>query len=141
MSIHYINLNPYQIQLSGSKNFKRVMAENYKLIKESTLSPLAPTNSDRGGKCKCSHTYNRLDDMISPPIFLKRNLKVMRKFREFHERGPGQGSGRPDRLENTMELHIAPTLNTIVYQSRREDILVHPRSSRKSKLNIKDRIK
>lgn len=76
MSIHYLNLNPFQMQLS---NFRSVMRDNYKSLKESTMLASVPSVV-QDEECDC--LPNKIsEDLTQPPVFLMRNLKRMQKFR------------------------------------------------------------
>ena len=70
---------------------------------------------------------NRLEDQSSPPIFLKRNLKAMRKVRS---------KDVVKQVQNAMEMHVLPSLGSIVYNQEQEDVYVHPGRERKTKLEV-----
>ena len=54
--------------------------DNYELTKNLVVEPVPPV--DEQNNCEnCKNSYNTLGDGSSPPIFLKRNLKRMKKFR------------------------------------------------------------
>ena len=79
------------------------MSDNFKTIKENTIGAYArPVADDGADQSDCAAIANRLEDQISPPIFLKRNLKVMRKIRD---------KDIIKQVRNTMEMHVVPSLN------------------------------
>jgi hypothetical protein len=80
MAIHYLNLNPYQIQTQGYKNYRKIMSENYELLQQSTIGALPSAGSTAEQTCGCK--INQIGDKSQPPIFLKRNLKQMMKLRD-----------------------------------------------------------
>ena len=57
MSIHMVNLNPFQIQFVGSK--KRALTENYETIYNHTYEPIISEQS-KAVKCKCLDHCNKL---------------------------------------------------------------------------------
>jgi len=80
------------------------MADNYRSLKEFTLgsyqeasllNPADPNNSTSQEERATKQTTNRLEDHASPPIFLKRNLKAMRKAR---------GADLSKHIQNSMEM-------------------------------------
>lgn len=56
------------------------MSENYELLQQSTVGALPSADSASGQTCGCK--VNQIGDKSQPPIFLRRNLKQMMKFRE-----------------------------------------------------------
>ena len=62
-------------------NYRKLMGESYDHMMETLLEPV-PTFEPNCEGCKTNNSYNRLTSFVSPPIYLKRNLKLMRKYRE-----------------------------------------------------------
>ena len=108
LSIHFVNLNPYHIQTSGSANFKKQMQETYDILRSHTFEPISVSPQ------KCC-TLNKLSN-DDPPIFLQR------KRREAKQISKSYG----------LNHRITPVLGTIIYDEKTEDIL----QVRKSKLNV-----
>ena len=83
-----------------------MLQDNYEVLKNCVVEPLPPV----GGKNKCGEckdSYNKLGDGISPPIFLKRNLKRMQKHRD----------GKTQYLQsNGIQQRVLPFINQIVYE-------------------------
>jgi hypothetical protein len=73
MSIHFVNLNPLQIQTSGIKNFRKLMSDNFVSMRIHTVLPLPRNPLLKDGNL---NMFNQLDkeSNVSPPIFLKKNL-------------------------------------------------------------------
>lgn len=115
------------------------MTDNFKTIKDNTIGsyaeplPRAPAHVADPQELQAQEDQeslniaNRLEDQSSPPIFLKRNLKAMRKVR---------GKDVVKQVQNAMEMHVLPSLNSIVYNQEQEDVYVHPRWERKTKLEV-----
>ena len=115
------------------------MTDNFKTIKDNTIGsyaePLPPPPARVADPQELQaqedqvslNIANRLEDQSSPPIFLKRNLKAMRKVR---------GKDVVKQVQNAMEMHVLPSLNSIVYNQEQEDVYVHPRRERKTKLEV-----
>jgi hypothetical protein len=86
------------------------MSENYDIIKNHTTEPLAPTNfeDDSSPNCNgCSSRFNKLDKegIVSPPIFLKRNLKPMTRKRD----------AKAFSKKNGLTHRILPAMGNIVF--------------------------
>lgn len=154
LTIHFLQLNPYMlpIQTSSSKNFKRIMQENFDLLYETIIQPCPSAFSDN---CHCHKHYNSIRDPVdnlldptdhsssidyskrlNPPIFLKRSMKVMRKVREkdCFERGGGS-SGVSQVCVNGLVHRIIPNFNQLAYDKQGEDVLI---TKRKSKLKVSE---
>jgi len=92
------------------------MCESFEFINE-TILEAAPTQ-------------NRIPDGISPPVFLKRNLKTMRKFRDKHDLHQFNG----------LTVRPLPILNALNYENGTEDFMV-VKNVRKTRLGIKEEFK
>ena len=66
---------------------------------------------------------------LNPPIFLKRNMKIMRKIRECQDAREG------DVRVNGLVQRIVPHLNQIAFDKEGEDVFI---KTRKSKLKINE---
>jgi len=66
---------------------------------------------------------------LNPPIFLKRNIKVMRKIRDSKQAREG------DVRSNGLVQRIVPHLNQIAFDKEGEDVYV---KTRKSKLKANE---
>lgn len=108
MAIHYLNLNPYQIQTQGYKNYRKIMSENYELLQQSTVGALPSADSASAQPCGCK--VNQIGDKSQPPIFLRRNLKQMMKFRE------RQSIASNSMVSNGLSQRILPHINSIAYE-------------------------
>lgn len=109
MAIHYLNLNPYQIQTQGYKCYRRVMSENYELLKQSTVGALPSAETELQAPACCCEV-NRVGDACQPPVFLKRNLKQMMKFRE------RKSMWKSSSTTNGLSQRILPHINSIAYE-------------------------
>ena len=92
------------------------MCESFDFINETVL--------------EAAPTQNRIPDGISPPVFLKRNLKTMRKVR-----------GKQDMHQsNGLTVRPLPILNSLNFENGTEDFMFIKRM-RKTRLSIKDQFK
>lgn len=92
------------------------MCESFDFINETVL--------------EAATTQNRIPDGISPPVFLKRNLKIMRKFR--HKEDLHQYNG--------LTVRPLPILNALNFENGTEDFMVVKRT-RKTRLAVKEEFK
>ena len=103
MSIHYLNLNPFQLPLS---NYRSIMRDNYKSLKETTMLPSVPS-LDKLDDEQCECVPNKItEDLTHPPVFLIRNLKRMQKFRTKAD----IAEGTQVRINN-LQMEVVPQIN------------------------------
>jgi hypothetical protein len=64
MTIHNFNVNPFQINTSGPKNFIKIMEEKMELLWQHTEQPIyQPKESDEYNQdCECKKNFNKLVD-------------------------------------------------------------------------------
>jgi hypothetical protein len=113
MSIHFLNLNPYQLPIQAVRG---KMRDNMQVLKELITNPGAPSLTYLAPPT-CDCTPNTLsDDQTQPPIFLKRNLKSMLKHRN---------SALPAG-QNGLCMEVVPMLNRMNFY-KGEDVYVYAR--------------
>jgi hypothetical protein len=112
LSIHYVSLNPYQLQSSGS-TFKKQMSDSFFALRRHTFEPISSTPSTCCPENKLS--------AIDPPIFLKRNR---REAKQIHK-------------QYGMVHRVIPVIGTVVYQEKTEDVV----TVRKTRLQVSEEVK
>lgn len=138
-------------QSTNSKHFKRIMQENFDLLQESTVLPTPPIEIKRGSlgdpaeAPEAYHSYNRItgrndpsttadgarpdySKRLHPPIFLKRNMKLMKKIRE------SEAAGSHVQVNGLVQ-RIVPHLNQLTFDKEGEDVYI---ARRKSQLKLSE---
>lgn len=83
MSVHNININPYQIHSSGPRNFVKVMEQSMESLWKHSKQPIyQPPRLLPDGDCICKEEFNKLVGQLCPPVFLKQSLNTMMKLRD-----------------------------------------------------------
>ena len=98
------------------------MHENYDILRCNTTDPLPPNMSDPTDTCEgCSSRMNKLDKeaKISPPIFLKKNLKLMMRKRDV----------KAVQKKNGLTHRILPAMGNIMFDSQTEDSMTIKRKN------------
>jgi hypothetical protein len=85
IAVNKFNVNPFQICSTGPKNFINIMEEKMEMLWQHTEQPILQpslSDSESPASCECADSFNRLVDQLSPPIFLKSNLRKMMRRRD-----------------------------------------------------------
>ena len=79
LAVHYICLNPYLFMTTGQLSFSKIMQDNFNMMRDQCYQKIKTVNEED----KEAPIQNVLGPRASnAPVFLKRNLKLMRKQRD-----------------------------------------------------------
>jgi len=114
-----INLNPYSILFTGSK--KKLLQDNYSTIYKHTYEPILKDDSTQDDTCQCGQQSNQLIDQVNPPVFLKRNLKRMKKVRS--KEAVSKLLTDPSKVSFNLTYSILPQTKMVLFDTKGEDVL------------------